>query len=215
MPPGPEQVPAPSERARRDPDGAMLPPPGQSIERELSGGQKHSYQINLAEGQYLGVAVEQRGINVALQLVGLKGEAIAGWDRELTLQGREHAELVAETAGIYRVIVEARPKIAPSGFYEICVTELRAATERDRSLQEARKLFWESQRLWLAGKYGPARPVLEKALAIRERLLGPDHLEIASTLILLGNILMDTTDFDRAEVVCKRVHLHSRSQPGS
>src|SRR5262245_37576641 len=37
---------------------------GKSIERELAGGQTHSYLIALAAGQYLHVVVEQRGIDV-------------------------------------------------------------------------------------------------------------------------------------------------------
>jgi hypothetical protein len=35
--------------------------PGNPIERELSGGQSHFYKITLISGQYLQVAVDQRG----------------------------------------------------------------------------------------------------------------------------------------------------------
>src|SRR5215475_172638 len=35
--------------------------PGKPVERELSGGQSHSYKIMLVSGQYLHIAVEQRG----------------------------------------------------------------------------------------------------------------------------------------------------------
>jgi hypothetical protein len=142
-----EPKPPQADDRGRDPDGFALPAPGQSVERELAGGQKHSYQIALAEGQYLSVVVEQRGIDVAVQMVGTKGETISEWDRELTLQGQENAQLVADTAGSYRVTVEARPKMAASGLYEIRVTALRAATESDQTLAEARKLHWEGRRL--------------------------------------------------------------------
>ena len=119
----PEQDPSRADKGAQNPETMTLPAPGQSIERELAGGQKHSYQITLAEGQYLSVVVEQRGIDVAVQMVGTKGETITEWDRELTLQGRENAELVADTAGSYRVTIEARPKMAASGLYEIRVTD--------------------------------------------------------------------------------------------
>ena len=33
------------------------------------------------------------------RLVGTQGETITEWDRELTLQGQENAELVADTGG--------------------------------------------------------------------------------------------------------------------
>src|SRR5947207_2051906 len=42
--------------------------PGRAIERELSGEEKHVYQIALAEGQYASLTVEQRGIDVVVQL---------------------------------------------------------------------------------------------------------------------------------------------------
>ncbi|MEJ7615907.1 MAG: hypothetical protein WKF30_02780 [Pyrinomonadaceae bacterium] len=37
--------------------------PGTPLERELAGGESHSYRITLNAGEYLHVAVEQRGIN--------------------------------------------------------------------------------------------------------------------------------------------------------
>src|SRR5262249_29229078 len=38
--------------------------PGKPIERELAGGQTHSYQFTLASGQYIHLIVDQRGIDV-------------------------------------------------------------------------------------------------------------------------------------------------------
>ena len=201
----PEQQSSRADKGGRDSDGVGLPTLGQSVERELAGGQKHSYQITLAEGQYLSVVVEQRGINVAVRMVGTKGETITEWDRELTLQGRENAELVADTAGSYRVTIEAKPRMAASGFYRIRVMELRAATETDQTLAEARKLHWEGRRLYLAGKYDQALPLVEKALRIREKALGPNHLETALTLLVLGNIHQDKIEFGRAEEAYQRM----------
>src|SRR5262245_49859757 len=37
--------------------------PGEPVERELSGGQSHSYKITTVSGQYLHIEVEQRGID--------------------------------------------------------------------------------------------------------------------------------------------------------
>ena len=38
--------------------------PGKPVERELSGGQSHSYKITMISGQYLHVVVTQQGIDV-------------------------------------------------------------------------------------------------------------------------------------------------------
>src|SRR5262245_62160915 len=42
--------------------------PGKPVERELSGGQAHSYKIAMISGQYAHIVVEQRGIDVAVTL---------------------------------------------------------------------------------------------------------------------------------------------------
>src|SRR5262245_66040087 len=47
--------------------------PGKPIERELAGGQSHSYQITLTEGQYFRVVVEQRGVDVVVWQLGRDG----------------------------------------------------------------------------------------------------------------------------------------------
>ena len=46
--------------------------PSKLIERELAGGQSHSYQITLAADQYLLAIVEQRGIDVVVQLLAFR-----------------------------------------------------------------------------------------------------------------------------------------------
>jgi hypothetical protein len=50
--------------------------PGKPIERELAGGQSHSYQIRLTEGQYLRVVVEQRGVDVVVTLLSPDGKKL-------------------------------------------------------------------------------------------------------------------------------------------
>ncbi len=43
---------------------------GRPTEREMVGGENHYYEIALADGQYLNVVVEQRGIDVVVRLLG-------------------------------------------------------------------------------------------------------------------------------------------------
>src|SRR5690242_1868579 len=54
--------------------------PGKPIERELDGGQSHSYRILLTAGQYVHIVVDQRGIDVVVTLVGPDGTEIAEVD---------------------------------------------------------------------------------------------------------------------------------------
>src|SRR5262249_42750833 len=56
--------------------------PGKPVERELSGGQSHSYKITMISGQYLRVVVGQRGIDVAVALITPDDKKIIEADSE-------------------------------------------------------------------------------------------------------------------------------------
>src|SRR6266540_3034048 len=184
--------------------------PGQPIRRELEGGQEQGYRIRLSAGQYLEVIVKQQGIDVIVLLSGPDGkqgsQGDQNWefDTESRLQGQEVAPLVAEVTGEYRLMVRPRQKDARAGGYEIRIEELRAATEIDRELQEARKLTKEARRLQLAGKYDEALRLGERALEIREKRLGPDHLEVARSLNNLAHIYYLRGDYAKAEPLYQR-----------
>jgi Tetratricopeptide repeat len=166
--------------------------PSKPIERELAGGQSHSYQMTLAAGQYVRLVIGQRGIDVVVKLFGPDGKQAAAFNSEIRTQGRESLEWVGEAAGSYRVDVSATYKNAAAGRYEIQVVDLRLATEDDRALHEARKLNTEFFRLYRAGKYDEARPLGERALEIRERVLGSGHPEVGDTLIKFGEFYTNT-----------------------
>jgi CHAT domain-containing protein/Tfp pilus assembly protein PilF len=178
--------------------------PGKPITRDLAGVESHSYQITLDTGQYLSVVVEQLGIDVAITLFGPDGKQIAEFDAEVRRQGQERVSQVAEAAGSYRLDVQARQKGAPAGRYEIRVVELRAATEEDRALQEVRKLNAEFLRLYRAGEYDKALPPAERALEIRERVLGPDHPDVGASLNNLALTYYGKSNFAKAEPLHQR-----------
>jgi CHAT domain-containing protein len=138
----------------------------------LAGGQNHTYRISLSAGQYLKVIVEQQGIDVVVQLSGPDGEQIAEFDSERRSWRQELAQHVAGVDGEYRLVVLPRQKNALAGGYEIRIEELRDATDDDRALHEARKLLQEERQLANANKYEEALPLIERALEIRERVLG-------------------------------------------
>ena len=162
--------------------------PGKPIERDLAGGQSHSYQLTLAADQYLLVAVEQRGIDVVVQLLGPDDKQIMEFDSEIRDYGQEPVSQVAEVSGSYRLNLRPKQEMAQAGRYEIRVVELRAATERDRALQEGRQLLAEGVRLNRAAKYDEALPLMERALEIREKTLAPEDPLVAEALNSAGNL---------------------------
>jgi CHAT domain-containing protein/Tfp pilus assembly protein PilF len=178
--------------------------PGQPIERELAAGQSHSYQLALAANQYVLVIVEQRGIDVVVQLLGPDDQPIMEFDAETRNGGQEPVSQVAEVSGSYRLKLDAKQEAVQPGRYEIRVVELRAATERDRALQEGRQLHAEGVRLNRAGKYAEAISVIQRASSIREKTLGPEDPLVAEALHVLATIYRNTVDTAKAEPLFQR-----------
>src|ERR1700730_508872 len=170
---------------------------GKPIERELRGGEKHAYPISLSEGQYIKLVVRSQGIDLGLDLQLPDGKLIQ-WFQPFGGQPEMSLTWVAESTGIYRPIVYASAR-APTGRYEIHLTELRPATENDRALQQARDLFTEYSRLNRMANFAEARAPLMRALEIRERILGADDLLVAETAVFLAVNYSVTGDYASAE----------------
>src|SRR5687768_13291729 len=75
---------------------------GQPVAREMRGGEQHTYQVTLSAGQYARLAVDQKGIDVVLALLGADGKPLLEVDNNLSgTRGREVVSLVAEVSGAY------------------------------------------------------------------------------------------------------------------
>src|SRR5262249_15815265 len=93
---------------------------------------------------------------------------------------------------------------AAAGAYEIRIEELRAATENDRALHQARMSYKKAIDLSNAGKYDEALPYFENALEIRERMLGPDHFDVSEVINGLATIHCDKGEYSKAEPLYQR-----------
>ncbi len=205
---------AASRLAARTQQGTAALEQGKPIERELAGGQRHSYQITLAEGQYASVVVEQLGIDVAIELQTTEGKLVASFDSEYRSQGEEKVEMVAEALS-YRLIVKATSKSAPTGYYKIRVAEIRAAADSDRLMDEARKLKTGSIQAFSDGRYEETRQLAERALAISEKVLGKEHPFVANLLCDLANNYYDEKqDFAKAISLLERALAISEKASG-
>ena len=174
------------------------------VERDLAGGNAHDYQITLSEGQYMRIVVEQRNIDVVLTLFGPDAKQLVIVDDDSTGKAEERISQVAAAPGAYRLNIAPKQKTSPAGSYSIRLLELRAATENDRTLQQARDLHAQSLSLYRAGKYDEAQPLSERALAIREKAVGPDNLDLASILDQLAILLSVKADYLKAEPLFQR-----------
>ncbi|HKC86012.1 MAG TPA: tetratricopeptide repeat protein, partial [Blastocatellia bacterium] len=121
--------------------------PGHPIEREISSGQSHSYQIALDAGKYLRVHVEQRGIDVTVALLTPDGKMVAESRSDNGNFGPETVSMIAEKPVEARLEIRAPDWEAPAGRYEAQITDLRPATEQDRKRVDAERVFAEGMRL--------------------------------------------------------------------
>jgi hypothetical protein len=124
-----------SSRGQDERAGDVLAP-GKPIERELAGGESHSYRLRLAAGQFCRVVVDQHGIDAVVTLYGPDGT-----------QGPEPVSLVAEITSSYRLAVRSLEKDARAGRYEVKIEELRSATTQDKARIAAEKAFAEGIQL--------------------------------------------------------------------
>ena len=117
--------------------------PQQIVERGLSGGEVHQYQITLAADEFLQIRVEQKGTDVVLKLVDANGKQLAMMDSPNGIAGFETLSWVALTAGDYEIFVSSLEKQASVGAYSLRRENKRLATIGDRRRVEIERVYGE------------------------------------------------------------------------
>ncbi len=120
---------------------------GKPIERDLKGGEVHSYSLSVQAGQYLNVVVEQKGIDVVVTLFDPKNQKLTEVDSPNGTSGPESFFVLVEATGTHRLDIHSLEKNAPVGRYEARIVELRAATDKDRMKVAAEKIFTRGEQL--------------------------------------------------------------------
>jgi CHAT domain-containing protein len=173
--------------------------PGKPIERELAGGESHSYGVALVAGQFCQAVVDQRDIDVVVALYGTDGGKIVQVDSPNEEKGPEQVSLIAEVSGTYRLEVRSLGKNAPRGRYELRLVELRAATRQDQSRITAQKASADAKSLRNQRTRESQRQAIEK---YREAILlwhtlGDLRME-AYSLFEMGLIQGDLGEYQNA-----------------
>ena len=159
------------------------------VERELTGGQTHSYRLVLNANQYLNIAVEQKGIDAAMALFSPDGAKLVEIILPDILQGRKIIHTVIEQAGNYRLEVRSKNKTAAAGRYEVQITDLREATATDKTRLAVRKMIDEANGLQQQGTAESLNKAIEK---IEEALPLIRSIEDrAGEAEALGNLAVD------------------------
>ncbi|MDQ6785886.1 MAG: CHAT domain-containing protein [Acidobacteriota bacterium] len=115
------------------------------IERELKGGETHSYTISVERNQFLRVIIDQREVDVAITLYAPDGQLLAELNSPNEAKGIEPVSFIAKIAGVYRLNLRDADKDAlAGGSYEIKIKELRETREPDEKQIAAERLLSEA-----------------------------------------------------------------------
>lgn len=158
---------------------------GAPVERQIAGGESHTYRLHLEAGQYLHLVVEQKGIDVVVKLLAPNGGEVVEEDNPNGTKKPESLEWIADTSGTYFITVNP---LSPNttGNYLIRTNAFREATQEDRSHVATLQDFRAAERLRLKW----TRESLHEALAKYEdtivawRDLGRKEWEVRSTISL-------------------------------
>src|SRR5262252_2840079 len=93
--------------------------PGKSVEREIAGGQTHTYEIKLVAGQFMRVVAEQKSIDVTLSLSGPDSKLLIERDMTSLWGSRESLSYEASANGNYRLAIHANNTPSTSGEYQV------------------------------------------------------------------------------------------------
>jgi CHAT domain-containing protein len=117
--------------------------PEQTLEREITGAEVHRYEFDLRTDEFFQVHVEQKGVDVTLQVLGAGGKALARMDSPNGKEGAETLTFVSPRAGRYTLEVSSFDAKAEKGSYTIRREASRTAIAQDRRRVEVERVFVE------------------------------------------------------------------------
>ncbi|MEW6130414.1 MAG: CHAT domain-containing tetratricopeptide repeat protein [Acidobacteriota bacterium] len=130
--------------------------PTKAVERELQGGQTHTYTLTIEAGQFTVISIkQQRRLELVMTIMAPDMQKLA----ETT---NDEVSLLAETSGKYQVQIRAKHNSAPASRYEIHITPIQAATAQAKARALAERNISEGTPLFAKAKTASIREAIEK-----------------------------------------------------
>lgn len=135
---------------------------GDTIDRQLGGGQSHSFQFDLVAGQFLQFVVQQQGIDVVLTIFDAERTKLFEVDRPNGSRGRETISMIAHSAGRYLIQIRSLESVAAQGQYQLTVGTPRMARPQDQTRIAAEKIVSEAEAIRAKASAGFFRQAVER-----------------------------------------------------
>ncbi len=172
---------------------------GKPITKQLKNDEIHSYTVNLDEGQFLSLSVDQHDVDVITKVFAPNGESLGEFDTPTSGRGTELIRIGAESSGAYRFDIYTLSVGAEPGGYTLQQTALRPVTELDRKILSAVRLHQEADALRAKPETRrDSLPVYEKALQIWREV--GDEREEANTLRAIAFAYQRLEDIENAKL---------------
>jgi CHAT domain-containing protein/Tfp pilus assembly protein PilF len=177
---------------------------GKPVEREISAGEKQSYQVELTEGQYANIEIAARELNASVKLSDSTGEVMIEYAAKLTATSNQKIEFVAAATRVYRLDVVGKSADSKPQSYTIQLATSHPASDQELWTYQALRYHLQASTLIANGKYDEALAQEERALALREKAMGTESPAVANSLHQLGNIYEIKGDYPKAETALQR-----------
>ena len=175
-------------------------PPLTAVDREIKGGETHSFRVRLDAGQFLHAIVIQEGIDLVTAIFGTDGKQITESDSPNDNWGSEPILLVAPVAGEYRIEVRAPGNSARVGRYKIEILAQRVATDIDKGHAAAQMALDEGAKLTMQQTATAKRAAIEKfQSALPSLVAARDDYRRALTYLSIGSAHFSLNEFRTAQ----------------
>lgn len=171
---------------------------GNPVIRSIVSDEIHSYTVELEKGQFVGLTIEQRDVDVITKVYTPNDELIGEFDTPTSGRGTEQIRIGTETAGEYRIEIYTLSERAEPSEYKLKIADFRPITERDRKVLAAVKLHQEADKLRSKPEtMRDSLAVYEKALQIWREL--GEQSDEGNTLRAMGFAYQRLNELEKAK----------------
>lgn len=118
---------------------------GETVKREIKGGEAHSFGLTLASGQYARLIIKWQGLDLDVALTKPDGKSLSEFGTQVRGPGPTPISILADQPGLYTIRVRPSETLAVTGSYELKLEDVRSPTAADESSLAARKALDEAQ----------------------------------------------------------------------